>query len=119
MLLIHKGVLQGSILGPLLFILYVNDCYLSSNKFTCLMYSDDTTLLSTYDTFHTITDTDIATIQRNINKELLLVTTWLSSNKLLINTTKTKMTVFQTQQKHMSYPDVIINNSDVENVDDF
>ena len=119
MLLIHKGVPQGSILGPLLFILYVNDFYLSSNKFTFLMYADDTTLLSTYDTFHTNTDTDIATIQRNINEELLRVTTWLSRNKLLINTTKTKMTVFHTQQKHISYPDVIINNSHVEIVDDF
>ena len=119
MLLIHKGVPQGSLLGPLLFILYVNDFYLSSNKCTFLMYADDTTLLSTYDTFHTNTDTDIATIQRNINEELLRVTTWLSRNKLLINTTKTKMTVFHTQQKHISYPDVIINNSHVEIVDDF
>ena len=62
------------------------------------MYAYDTTLLSTYDTVHTNTDTDIATIQRNINDELLRVTTWLSRNKLLINTTKTKMTVCQTQQ---------------------
>ena len=58
MLLIHKGVPHRSILGPLLFILYVNHFYLSSNKVTFLMYADDTTLLSTYDTFHT----DIATI---------------------------------------------------------
>ena len=66
MLLIHTGA-QCSIPGPLLFILYVNDFYLS-NKFSFLMYADDTTVLSTYDTFHTNTDTDIATIQRNINK---------------------------------------------------
>ena len=58
---------------PLLFILY---------KFTFLMYADDTTILSTYDTFHTNTDTDIATIHRNINEALLRVTTWLSRNKL-------------------------------------
>ena len=45
------------------------------------MYADDTTLLSIYDTFHTNTDTDIAIIQRNINEELLRVTTWLSRNK--------------------------------------
>ena len=46
---------------------------------------------TTYNTFHTNTDTDIATIQRNINEEILRVTTWLSRNKLLINTTKTKI----------------------------
>ena len=119
MLQINKGVPQGSILRPLLCILYVNDFYLSSNKFTFLMYVDDTTLLSTYDTFHINTDTDIATIQRNINEERLRVTTWLSRNTLLINTTKIKMTVFHTQQKHISYPDAIINNSHVEIVDDF
>ena len=73
MLLIHKGVPQGSILGPLLCILYVNDFYLSSNKFTFLMYADDTTILSTYDTFHTNTDTDIATIQRNIKKNFYVL----------------------------------------------
>ena len=78
------------------------------------MYADDPTLLSTYDTFHTNTDTDIATIQININEELS--TTWLSRNTLLINTTKTNMTVFHTQQ-YISYPDVILNNSHVETVD--
>ena len=61
MLLIHKGIPQGSLLGPLLFILYVNDFHLSSNEFPFLMYADDTILLSKYDTFHTNTDTDIAT----------------------------------------------------------
>jgi len=119
MLSINNGVPQGSILGPLFFILYINDFHLSSNKFTFLMYADDTTLLSTYDAFHDNTNHDMSTIERNINKELLRITTWLTRNKLLINSTKTKMTVFHTPQRHVIYPDIIINNTHVETVDNF
>ena len=66
------------------------------------MYADDTTLLSTYDTFYEHTDSDITGIERNINKELLLAITWLVRNRLLINSTKTKMTRFHTQQKQIT-----------------
>ena len=119
MLIIHKGVPKGSILGPLLFILCINDFIYSSDKFDFLMYLEDTTLFSTYDKFESIDDKNIEAIENNINKELSLIVTWLHRNKLLINTTKTKMTIFHTPHRKVTYPRIKIINSSVEVVDEF
>ena len=62
------------------------------------MYADDTTLHGTYDTFQNTENTDIITITHTINKELSLIVAWLTQNKLLINKSKTKMTVFHMPQ---------------------
>ena len=83
------------------------------------MYADDTTLLSTYDTFHDTDNSDIAVITHNINTELSLIVTWLTQNKLLINIPKTKMTVFHMPQKHVLYPKITLIDVEIEIISDF
>ena len=72
---IYTGVPQGSILGPLLFLIYINDLPSVSDLLNMLMYADDTTL------YCNITEVDELTI----NNELQKITDWLSSNKLSLN----------------------------------
>ena len=83
------------------------------------MHADDTTLFSTYDKFESIGHKNIETIENYVNKELLLIVAWLHRNKLLINTDKTKMTIFYTPHREVTYPRIKINNSFVEIVDEF
>ena len=83
------------------------------------MYADDTTLFGTYDKFESIGDKNIETIENNINKQLSLIVAWLHRNKLLINTAKTKMIIFHTPHRKVTYPRIKINNSSVEVVDEF
>ena len=49
---IHTGVPQGSILGPLLFINYINDIHTATDAFKSILYADDTTLISNISTFN-------------------------------------------------------------------
>ena len=85
---ITKGVPQGSILGPLLFSLYVNDFPKCLNHSSAIMFADDTSVF--------ISNSNLTTMYQRANEDLNSIYNWLSANKLSINFTKTKCVMFRT-----------------------
>ena len=87
---IKYGVPQGSILGPLLFLIYVNDMSQSVNC-DLLLYADDSCL--------TVTHKDINYIENTLNTNLSSLGDWLVDNKLSIHLGKTESILFGTSIK--------------------
>ena len=112
---INIGIPQGSVLGPLFFNQYLNDIKNCTNKFDIVSYADDTTLISTIDSF----TSPNTTISVNINSELENVNKWIAAKKLCLNVLKTKYMMFHTPQKRIPKLHIAINNIDIEKLDSF
>ena len=84
---VHCGVPQGSILGPLLFLIYINDMNQALNECKVYHFADDTNLL--------FSDPDPKQIKKVMNKELKLLYEWLCANRLSLNVAKTEFIIFR------------------------
>ena len=89
------GVPQGSVLGPLLFLIFINDIPNSSQKLNFVLFADDTNML--------YADRHLKSLEETINKELKNVCEWLHVNKLTLNIKKSNFVIFRPPQRSLNY----------------
>lgn len=91
---VNIGVPQGSILGPLLFLLFINDLPSCLNFSKCMLYADDTTVY--------LADSDLSNLTKKLNDDLIRLSDWCRNNRLNINPSKTSFIIFHSHHKQIT-----------------
>ena len=91
------GVPQGSVLGPLLFLIYVNDIPNVSDTLKFRLFADDTGIF--------LSAADGGFLNRTMNNELVKISKWFKANKLSLNTDKTCFILFHSQYRKVDFED--------------
>ncbi len=103
---IKHGVPQGSILGPLFFLLYINDIANCSSTLTFYLFADDTTIFYSHK--------NIRELENTINRELIHVTNWLIANKLSLNVGKSNVLLFRRKNEKVLPINIKINGCTID-----
>ena len=94
LLRITCGVPQGSFLGPLLFLVYINDLCRVSKGLEMILFADDTNIFYSY--------TDVSYLMEVVNLDLKKITCWFYTNKLPINNKKSYFIIFRPRQNRQT-----------------
>ena len=92
---VKYGVLQGSVLGPLLFLIFINDLNIGIKNSETFHFADDTCLLNIKDS--------IKKINKVVNKDLKFLIHWLHAHKISLNVAKPEVIIFRRKKKQLDF----------------